>query len=200
MSASDWISALALAIAILTAGGSSYGWRHSKFRYGEVLTWSLEVIRAMQRLQLLLRRDHKNNSGVAEHRPEFDREVRESSEAISILAEQGRVFFKNSPGRGALRGWGAGKPPAYRGVRPRVLDYLVACYDAADDRPSADRARRKDLLDAVLEAERQFVSLARCEVGRAGSLSVRTREAGQGSPLDGLLEDLRKREGSYARR
>lgn len=192
METSDWISLVALVVSVLTAGGSIYGWYHSRFRYSEVLAWSQESIRAMQKLLHLLEAAPKSSSNS--HADNTQVGITEASTAISALVEVGRIFFKNSAGEGNLKAWGASKPPAYRGIRPKILDYLVACCDAAREWPLANAARRADLIDAVRESERQFVSLVQLEVGRARTLSTKTSQQGTGSPLVWILHDLRARE------
>lgn len=194
LSSTDWLGVAALVISILTAIGSFYGWYQSKFRYSEVLAWSLNTIRTMQALYLRLEEQGAvNDSDLTAPKHHFAN-VFDLMVELSGLIENGRVFFKNSPGKGDLKGWGAEKPLAYQGIRPKLLDYLVAGFDAAKEWPLASESRRKDLLDVICEAERQFVSLVQHEVGRAKSSAVQTREQGKGSPLIWVLADLRARE------
>jgi hypothetical protein len=44
---------------------------------------------------------------------------------LSALIDEGRFFFENKP----LEGYGLEKPPAFRGVRPRMLSVLVQAHD-----------------------------------------------------------------------
>ncbi len=70
----------------------------------------------------------------------------------------------------------------------------MAGYDATLEWRAASLPRRKELADAVIEAERQFVSLVQCEVGRPKTSSAETRAAGKGSPLNWILDDVRARQ------
>jgi len=44
---------------------------------------------------------------------------------LSALIDEGRFFFENK----RHPTFGAEKPPAYQGFRPKLLDYLVAVHD-----------------------------------------------------------------------
>lgn len=193
MTAGDWISATALLLAILAAAGSAYTWYESRFRYSEVLSWSLESIRTLQRLVLLLKARARAGQSPERSSSINDEDLRRCMDEVSVQIEIGRVFFRNSPGRGALRGWGQDKPPAYRGIRPKLLDYLVGAYDIGVEWQAATPARRIELAEIAEEAERQFVSLVQCEVGRAKARSVEARASGTGSPLLWIEEDVRIR-------
>jgi len=153
----------------------------------------------MQRLYLVFSKTPRTESAETNEAEDYER-LEHLSADLSVLIETGRIFFKNRPGKNEPANWGNKKPLAYQGIRPKVLDYLVACYDASQEWRRADPARRRDLLDAVLESERQFVSLMQCEVGRAKSLSIETRTPGKRSPLTWILQDLRARETRFDKR
>jgi hypothetical protein len=117
-------------------------------------------------------------------------EFQRLSEDASILVEQGRLLFKNIR-KGGLSEYGKEKPFAYQGIRPTILDWILRVHEAASRWEAASGAERVLLLLAVEMAERNFVSLAQREVGRARTSSKFTREPGHHLPLDKVLAELK---------
>jgi len=196
---SDRINIALVIITVLSLGGALYSWYWSKFRYAEVLTWSLDSIRALQRLYLLS--EHDLQLGNSSSHPDLmSDKLRSSFDEISLLVEVGRVFFQNTPGRFELEGWGAEKPQAYRGLRPIILDYLVCGLEVADEWPRASPERKVDLRDIILEAERQFVSVVQSEAGRPRTISPHSGAQGKSRPIHWVLHELRAREEEFRKR
>lgn len=79
---------------------------------------------------------------------------------LSALVDQGRMFFENEK----FGEYGLSKLPAYRGLRPKVLDPLVATYlainalDFPDSLPDESRNRR------LIGWRRYFVSVLQKEL------------------------------------
>ena len=71
--------------------------------------------------------------------------------ALSALCDRGRWFFPNK----FEKEYGPHKPQAYRGIRRRILDFIVAAYDAVPTCPAHDDRSGHDPLVA---AQRGFVS------------------------------------------
>jgi len=69
---------------------------------------------------------------------------------LSALIEQGRFFFPNVT---KADGFGAEKPPAYRGYRNLALDFLVASYNLLQEAPS------KSASEKLLLLQRHFTSI-----------------------------------------
>lgn len=70
---------------------------------------------------------------------------------LSALCDRGRWFFPNK----FEKEYGTQKEPAYRGVRRRILDFVLAAYDAVPKCPSSDD---RGPYAALLKAQRSFVS------------------------------------------
>lgn len=87
---------------------------------------------------------------------------------LSALTDQGRMFFENKE----AGDFGSQKLPAYRGLRPRILDPLVATYlaikslDVVNGLP--DESRRERLIGW----RRYFVSLLQKELREGWTLEA----------------------------
>jgi hypothetical protein len=82
-----------------------------------------------------------------------DRQCEEHKEdlaCLSALIEQGRFFFPNIE---KADGFGAEKPPPYRGYRNLALDFLVASYNLLHDKASTKSNDQLELL------QRHFTSV-----------------------------------------
>lgn len=103
----------------------------------------------------------------------------------SILCDQGRLYFQN-----VADDHGREKPPAYRGYRPKILDSLVAGVEASRlwTSPNLNEIGRVKIVQAIRDAERDFVSYAQMEVGRIRSAAAEASAAGQSSPLQRLIK------------
>jgi hypothetical protein len=151
-------------------------WREASLRRTEVTAWSLLSIQALQSLHLIT---IFGTSGREESldKVKFD---------TSVLVEQGRLFFKNKP----YEDFGAEKPPAYRGLRPVILDQLVIAHQIACNLENADDDRRLRMRGAAENAVRSFVSFAQAEVGRNRPASEYANMAGQGISLNRILNAI----------
>ena len=163
-----------LAAIVLTVVGLLVTWgvtwkahREGELRRDEVLAWADEAITAMQTLVLLCLLDPKQKPDPAR--------LADVTFATSILVERGRLFFRN---RRRLS-HGRHKEPAYRGLRPRILDHLVLAHHIACDLPNANSARRALLGDLATRELKRFVSLAQKEVGRSRTRANGSRAPGQ---------------------
>jgi hypothetical protein len=169
-----FISAIIAAIAVMLVW---LQWRERKLRQDDVLQWSNEVIRALQTIYVVC---FLGESA-------FDGRAREMLGKLaidaSVLVEQGRLFFKNTPDPT----YGADRHPAYRGYRPMLLDPIVVAHQVAARWPNAGE---EDQLRMTLVAEdcvRRFVSMAQLEVGRGKTAHQDTARKGEGELVDALL-------------
>lgn len=169
------IETLGLIITALTSIGAFSAWRAAQLRREEVLDWGNRCIESLQTLQLrcLAQVNGKGSyEGVAEH-----------AERLSILIEQGRIFFKNAQSDQ----FGAHKELAYRGLRPVILDQLVFAYMVADGWNSLNDTELRLAADVVCRCKERFVSLLQREVGRRRSADRYNVEGGSGHNLTALL-------------
>lgn len=168
-------------IAIIALVASYFSWRRSELRRDDVLAWANEAIATLQSLVLIcsLRTPLLNESFVST-------KVLDLIFDTSILVERGRLFFKNE----VIDEYGAEKPPAYRGYRPKILDHLVIAHRIACEWNSADDHKRLRLRAVADDCLKNFVSLAQQEVGRGRTASVTTAKGGDGSNLEFLLSEV----------
>lgn len=136
------IAGLSLVLSVSLAFFYLRDRRHSKFSVengyvNELLSWHKETVELLVRIRCLDRlvEDEEHKRDVC---------------MLSALIEQGRFFFPNID-RGD--GYGADKPPAYRGRRNLSLDFLVAFYNLSHAEPSAYRAEQLHLI------QRHFTSI-----------------------------------------
>ena len=157
-------------------------WRERQLRQDDVLHWASEVIRAEQTLYLVL---FLGDSA-------FDKAAMKSTLAkiavdTSVLVEQGRLFFKNTP----HPTHGADRHPAYRGYRPMLLDPIVVAHQIACQwEGSADEERERMVLVAE-DCVRRFVSMAQREVGRSRTAHGDSALKGEGEPLETVLSRVK---------
>lgn len=170
--------------ALIALVGLIFTWRkirEDSLRRNEVLDWANEVIATLEGLVLVI--------FLAKREP-FAEEAKQRLAKIAfesaILVERGRIFFKNKP----HGNFGAHKRPAYRGLRPRILDPLIAANQIAVAFPDAagpDMWRMKRLAEDYL---RDFVSLIQVEIGRQRTASLVTQEGGSGFNLRDALDSV----------
>jgi hypothetical protein len=133
----EWIKALAPVGTLLVGTAGFYlAWksrRESQLRQADVLKWSLETIRLLQEVVLATDKGYAEPGLVTE---EFCKALSASGDALSVAAEQGRLFFRNIP-----NSHGNKKEPAYRGLRPEILDQLIIaaqiCREFSRQHPAA---------------------------------------------------------------
>ena len=80
---------------------------------------------------------------------------------LSSLIDRGRIFFQNED----ANGYGAHKLPAYRGLRPKILDPLVAAYCATNVLRQQGAQVDDQTNQRLIDWRRYFVSLLQQEVG-----------------------------------
>jgi hypothetical protein len=172
--------------AVVSAFGALIGlvfaWRRAReaaLRKEDVHTWSNNVIRNLQSLVLVCQRRNRSLSADAERTKLVDIFFE-----TSVLAEQGRLFFKNE----AMGSYGKDKPEAYRGKRPEILDQILVAHAIAGAFAGADEASRLRMCCVAEDATRRFVSLAQKEVGRGRTASAETRKGGTGTDLGTLMQ------------
>ena len=177
-----WEFLAALVSAFVALIGLVVAWRRTReagLRKEDVHNWSNDVIRNMQSLVLVCER---RNGALS---PEVERaKLLDIFFETSVLAEQGRLFFKNQP----AGSYGSDKPEAYRGKRPEILDQVLVAHAIARTFASADEASRARMCCVAEDAARRFVSLAQKEVGRGRTASAETRKGGTGTSLDTLMQ------------
>jgi hypothetical protein len=170
-----FISAMIAAVAALLVW---LQWRERRLRQDDVLRWANEAIRAQQTLYLLL---FLGDSA-------FDKAMAKTTLAkiavdASVLVEQGRLFFKNTP----HPTHGADRHPAYRGYRPMLLDPLVVAHQIACQWEGAAEEERERMVLVAEDCVRSFVSMAQLEVGRSKTAHEDTARKGEGEKLEVLL-------------
>src|SRR6185312_15285366 len=114
-----WEFLAAVVSAFVALIGLVVAWRkarESALRKEDVHSWSNDVIRNLQALVLICQRRNGSLSPDAERTKLVDIFFE-----TSVLAEQGRLFFKNE----AVGKYGLDKPEAYRGKRPEILDQIL---------------------------------------------------------------------------
>ncbi len=119
-------------------------------RLDEVATWAERSISALQRVVLMT----GNYPSSVEDR---DRALRELGVELSVLVEVGRMFFRND----VSSGYGNHKEPAYRGLRPLLLDHVLLSHEVCRAWLGGNETDRERLSLAACMAERRFVSLVR---------------------------------------
>ena len=174
-----WEFLAAVVSAFVALGGLLFAWRTAReaaLRKGEVLTWSNRVIRNMQSLVLICQQ-----RGVPQ---EIEaKKLVDIYFAASVLAEQGRLFFKNE----RVGNHGLEKPEAFQGLRPDILDQVVLAHQIAGAFSSAGEEDRRRMCCVAEDAARRFVTLAQKEVGRSRTASAATSKGGRGPTLESLM-------------
>lgn len=178
-----WEAVAASVSAFVAAIGLMFAWRRGRetaLRTEEVLSWAQQVIEAMQQLNLICQRHPIIG-------PETERDaLRQIYFETSVLAEQGRLFFRNA----AAGDHGRDKPEAYRGRRPEILDQVLIAHAIAGALTAADDERRARMCVVAQNASRRFVTLAQKEVGRSRTVSAETSKGGTGTDLESLLAEV----------
>jgi hypothetical protein len=157
-------------------------WRERRLRQDDVLKWANDVIRAQQTLYLTLFLGDST----------FDAATRRSTLArialdTSVLVEQGRLFFKNTP----HPTHGADRHPAYRGYRPMILDPIVVSHQIACQWDGATDEEKDRMLIVAEDSVRSFVSMAQREVGRGRTAHEASAIRGEGEKLESLLPKVK---------
>ncbi|WP_137753035.1 hypothetical protein [Sphingopyxis sp. L1A2A] len=171
----DPIAIVSLVVAML---GVIFTWRkfrEDSLRRGEVLTWANEAIDCLEGLVIIC---------ILMRQKDFETECRNRLIAITFnsaaLIEKGRIFFKNQKSGS----FGHHKMPAYRGLRPLVLDPLVAAHQISV-RLLSGEARSINALQCLAEdGVKSFVSLIQKEIGRDRTASRVAQRGGAGFNLD----------------
>lgn len=162
-----------VALVVLVAS-----WLHSRrsdLRREEVFVWANESIRVLQTLALLC--------GKPQGSQDDSDEIAALSIPASVLLERGRLLFRNEK----WGTYGIEKEPAYRGLRPAILDELLVCHELAREWASLTIEERARAAIVAAACERRFVSLAQLEVGRQRTASLYTSRGGHGVSFKALL-------------
>ena len=172
------VSALIAALALFLAWRQA---RERQLRKDEVLKWALDGIRQMQTLYLVC--------FLGE--PAFDKAqikmlLAQIAVDTSILVEQGRLFFRNTP----HETYGKDRHPAYRGYRPVLLDPIVVAHQIACQWDGATEDERQRMTLVAEDCVKSFVSLAQLEVGRSITAHEDVGKKGEGEKLETLLTKL----------
>jgi hypothetical protein len=172
------VSALIAALALFLAWRQA---RERQLRKDEVLRWALEAIRQLQTLYLV--------SFLGE--PAFDKSqiknlLAQIAVETSILVEQGRLFFRNTP----HETYGKDRHLAYRGYRPVLLDPIVVAHQISCQWEGATEDERQRMTLVAEDCVKRFVSLAQLEVGRSITAHEDAGKKGEGEKLEILLAKL----------
>lgn len=171
-----WTGVGSFLLAVFGLMGAWWGWRSKEFRREEVVQWGLEAVGCMQTIELLSQKLRANHG-------DDDAAMRAQAIQLSVLIEQGRLFFRNT----VEDDHGAEKEPAYRGYRPVILDQLVIGFEVATHYPGAPISDREKIASVMVKARGRFVSLLQQEVGRARVRSYDAARKGKGVHLPTLL-------------
>ena len=173
-----------LVTVIVGLAGLMLAWRkyrEDSLRRGEVLDWADEAITALQGLVMVC---------IVGSRPAFAEEANRRLAKIAfdtaILAERGRICFKNRP----HGNFGKEKKPAYRGLRPKVLDPLIAAHRIAVRLPDTTGEARVRLQCLAEDYLKDFVSLIQTEIGRERTASLVAQKGGSGFNLEQALAEV----------
>jgi hypothetical protein len=169
-------------VAICTAAMVWMQWQERRLRQDDVLKWASEVIRAQQSLYVTL---YLGDSLF--DRPTARQTLAKIAVDTSVLVEQGRLFFKNSP----HPTYGADRQPAYRGYRPMLLDPIVVSHQIACQWDGASEEERDRMLLVAEDSVRMFVSMAQREVGRSRTAHEGSSLRGEGEKLESLLAKVK---------
>lgn len=153
-------------------------WRERRLRQDDVLDWANDVIRAQQTLYLVL-----FLGDSAFERATARGMLAQIAVDTSVLVEQGRLFFRNTPDPVH----GADRHPAYRGYRPMLLDPIVVSHQIACHWEGADEEERERMILVAEDCVRSFVSMAQREVGRSKTAHAASQIKGEGEKLEALL-------------
>jgi hypothetical protein len=178
-----WEFFAAIVSALVAFAGLLFAWRNAReaaLRKGEVLAWSNDVIGNLQSLVLIC----QQRSALPQ--PIEAEKLRDIYFATSVLAEQGRLFFKNE----RAGNHGVEKQEAFRGLRADILDQVILAHQIAGRFERADEDSRLRMACVAEDAERRFVTLAQKEVGRVRTASVDTSKGGYGAQLNWLMDRL----------
>lgn len=205
--ARDWVEFFAIILGIIGAFVSFWSFQTTRqrerreaeekqsamhkqeLRLDEVVKWGQRCIATTRLLYHILERQNHSGSPSEMDSPQ---ELVEVAATLSALIDEGRLYFRNTiPVEGPYKGWGSHRKPAFQGIRPRILDPLVACYDAIP--ALKENNNPKQVLKAYRLAEEDYVSLLRHEVGRENSHSPSASAPGQGSTLTLYLMESRRR-------
>lgn len=157
-------------------------WRERQLRQDDVLRWANEVIRAQQTLYLVL-----YLGDAAFDRAQSKATLARLAVDISVLVEQGRLFFRNTP----HPTHNADRAPAYRGYRPMLLDPIVVAHQIACQWDGASEDERERMLLVAEDCVREFVSMAQREVGRSRTAHEDSALKGEGEKLEALLTKVK---------
>lgn len=169
------------AVALVVAGASWLSWRRAELRRDEVHAWAGAAIEALQSIRLICKLGPQPI-------PAADARARITDLRFktSVLAEQGRLFFRNS---GSESG-DASKERGYRGKRPEILDQLVVAHQIACAWPTASADERARMALVAQDITRRFVTLMQSEVGRTRTASPDTRRRGNGASLTWRMSEI----------
>ena len=157
-------------------------WQERRLRQDDVLKWASEVIRAQQTLYLTL---FLGDSLV--DRQAMRHTLAKVAVDTSVLVEQGRLFFKNTP----HPTHGAERHLAYRGYRPMLLDPIVVSHQIACQWEGASDEEKERMLLVAEDCVRSFVSMAQREVGRSRTAHEDSALKGEGEKLESLLAKVK---------
>ncbi len=157
-----------------------FAWRAAQLRREEVLEWGMRAIDRLQTLRLFV--EAKPCSADNDISSDLSRE-------LSVLVEQGRMFFRNVP----AGNFGKEKEEAYQGLRPAILDQLVFAYFVAQAWTELPDVDRQAAIEVAVKSQTRFVSLLQREVGRKRTADRYNMEGGSGYQLAGLLSLSKQR-------
>lgn len=156
--------------------------REEALRKTDVQLWANESIEVLQTIWLLT-----GPHGARLEGEQRTADIQTAGRKASIQLEKGRILFQNKP----CGDFGAAKEPAYRGVRPTILDELFVGYELSLDWSELSSAERQIAHDIISSSERRFVSLVQLEIGRQRTASEYTGLGGTGFGFRELLEEYR---------
>ena len=176
-----FVSLAGVAVAAIGLYFTLRNYREASLRRGEVVIWATEAITVLEGLVLAC---------ILLPMPAFAEEARTRLAKIAfdsaILVERGRIFFKNK----RHGDFGADKKPAYRGLRPKVLDSLIAAHQISVRVPDSQGEALVRLQCLAEDHLKNFVSLMQSEIGRQRTAAAVTAEGGSHFNLDSAITSI----------
>ncbi len=157
----DWMLIVTIAAAIVSVAAAWLAWLSAKRdrvvqiltflheHYSKLRDWSNEVIDAMSVATYLCDLDPAKTDD-----PSFFNRWHALRVELSALVDRGRLFFPNTHHDSV----GTGKATAYRGLRPAVLDRVIAVLRLVDDMDYRSQAPNLKRRADIVKERREFVS------------------------------------------
>ena len=179
-----FIGVLGIALTIVGLGFAYTAWRSKEPRKDEILAWSQECIDIFQRTYLAV-----SGASKATDKQKYFDVLPELKLRSSVQVERGRLFFLNVKHDQLI---------SNRGLRPIILDCLVANCQICELAPQYLDGDLRKLAAISLQYGRRFVTLAQEEVGRSQQSNSGAEKAGDHVDISNdMMDHIDEREPQY---